>query len=184
MTPEATRVLPGSMLAVRAAPARDRHERIRMAGCRSVRSRETNEAMRECQKCWFRRSGWKQAQSNHQRGIPRRLHSMLPGLRGRPGSKIAARALAWPERGRQYLSGRQNGRGAGRQNEWREYFEGSEPMRARVGTARAVEADPKRCSHAEAMKRNARKATAYVTKSRSGDAHQKFEWRDTGENKP
>jgi len=31
---------------------------------------------------------------------------------------------------------------------------------ARVGTARAVEADRKRCSHAEAMKRNARKATA------------------------
>jgi hypothetical protein len=65
----------------------------------------------------FRRSGWKQAQPNHQRGIPRRLHSMLPSLRGRPGSKIAARALAWPARGRQYLSGRQNGRGAGRQNE-------------------------------------------------------------------
>jgi len=54
---------------------------------------------------------------------------------------------------------------------------------ARVGTSRSVEADRKRCSHAEAMERSARKATAYVTKSRSGDVHQKFEWRDTGENK-
>jgi hypothetical protein len=38
---------------------------------------------------------------------------------------------------------------------------------ARVRTALSVEADRKRCSHAEAMKRNARKATAYVTKSRT-----------------
>ena len=148
----------GSMLAVRAAPARDRHERIRMAGCWSVHSRETNDAMRECRKCGFRRSGWKQAQSNHQRGIPRRLHSMLPGLRGRPGSKIAARALAWPARGRQYLSGRQNGRGAGRQNEWREYFEGSEAMRAgrncAVSRSGSKEVQPCRGHEAECEKGN------------------------------
>jgi len=153
----------GSILEVRAAPARDRYERFRIASA-------AEEQMKRCARVEMR----VQAKRIETGAIESMWHTAsdafdVAGPEGSAGLEdcgespclacarqaIFERASEW--QGRRSAVARMNSAST---------LKGVKRC-ARVGTARPVEADRKRRSHAEAMKRNARKATACVTKSRT-----------------